>query len=66
MSASVTIRGIGGHDRWNRQHCRYYGDHLIFATDPKRHSIDVDDILVVIGPRAELEKLRRDLKQEKE
>jgi len=40
---------------------RYYGDHLIFATDPKRHKIDVDDVLVVIGPRRELERLRRDL-----
>jgi len=44
---------------------RYYGDHLIFATDPKRHRIDVDDILVVIGPRVELEKLRKDLEQRK-
>ena len=42
---------------------RYYGDHLIFATDPKRHCIDVDDILVVIGPRDALEQLRTDLKR---
>jgi len=40
---------------------RFYGDHLIFATDPKRHRIDADDVLVVIGPRAALERLRKDL-----
>ena len=40
---------------------RFYGDHLIFATDPKRHRIDADDILVVIGPCTALEKLRADL-----
>ncbi len=43
---------------------RYYGDHLIFATDPRRHRIDVDDVLVVIGRREELERLRRDLEQD--
>lgn len=42
---------------------RFYGDQLIFATDPKRHCIDVDDILVVIGPRQALEKLREDLQE---
>lgn len=40
---------------------RDYGDQLIFATNPKRHRIDVNDIIVVIGQEEELERLRRDV-----
>ncbi len=40
---------------------RDYGDHLIFATNPKRHRIDVDDVIVVIGQREELERLRKEM-----
>ena len=40
---------------------RAYGDHLIFATDTRRHRIDADDVLVVIGPSEALDRLRADL-----
>ncbi len=40
---------------------RDYGDQLIFATNPRRHRIDVNDIIVVIGQEEELERLRRDV-----
>ncbi len=42
---------------------RFYGDHLIFATDTRRHRIDADDVLVVIGPRRALERLRGELEK---
>ena len=42
---------------------RFYGDQLIFATEPKRHRIDASDILVVIGPSDVLQKLREDLEK---
>ncbi len=44
---------------------RHYGDHLIFATDPKKHRIDKNDILVVIGPEEAIEKLHHDLETER-
>lgn len=40
---------------------REFGDHLIFATDPKRHRIDDGDILVAIGPQEALARLKEDL-----
>ena len=41
---------------------RKFGDHLIFATDPHKHRIDANDVLVVIGPDEALKQLSRDLK----
>ncbi len=40
---------------------RDYGDRLIFATHPKRHRIDKNDVIVVIGECEALERLRDDL-----
>ncbi len=42
---------------------RDYGDQLIFATHPKRHRIDEGDIIVVIGRRDELDRLKRDMEK---
>ncbi len=40
---------------------RELGPELIFRTQGVRHRLDENDVLVVIGPRAEIEALRRDL-----
>ncbi|WP_456379990.1 potassium channel family protein [Thiolapillus sp.] len=40
---------------------REFGDHLIFATDPKRHRMDSGDVLVVIGPEEAFRKFHADL-----
>ncbi len=40
---------------------RHFGDHLIFATDPRRHRMDSGDVLVVIGPEKAFARFHRDL-----
>lgn len=40
---------------------RALGDEFIFRTRGLRHRLDAGDILVVIGPRVEIEHLKRDL-----
>ena len=40
---------------------RALGDEFIFRTRGLRHRLDAGDILVVIGPRAEIEHLKKDL-----
>ncbi len=43
---------------------RHFGDHLIFATDPRRHRMDSGDVLVVIGPEEAFARFHRDLGEE--
>jgi len=40
---------------------RALGDEFIFRTQGLRHRLDAEDILVVIGPRDEIERLKKDL-----
>ena len=43
---------------------RNYGDHLIFATDPRRHRMDDGDVLVIIGPEDAFARFHNDLNPE--
>ncbi|WP_456373725.1 potassium channel family protein [Thiolapillus sp.] len=43
---------------------RNYGDHLIFATDPRRHRMDAGDVLVIIGPEEAFARFHNDLNAE--
>ena len=49
MSASVTIRGIGGHDRWNRQVYGLLADSLALIADAGHNLSDVLSLLLAWG-----------------
>ena len=51
MSASVTIRGIGGHDRWNRHLEEMVREEKYRRQDASPYRLEVFPIDLPAGPR---------------